>query len=345
MSNGYQIIVLKKLLTIVLFSVNVVGLWSFKFVACKRRIKYSPLKAIYSISMLSIGLCAYTFIGKASFFDHKQFFGSFTLRLALVTYAYSVLVSFAIAHLQQHWLARTIEMTYIKCVDIVATMDESFWKVDFSRYIIELMLKTIVYDIINGIISFNNMRNSSVLISTRPYLAIILMVPFIVGRFHVNIFYGVILAINVYMQKLNGYLIDIVTKAAYINATNSPRHKCFRMDRYCNFSDEIDKLSALYVKLVEATKLLNSIFSLTITFWNTTTFLICTVQFLYQFISIMELSQERKESTMTRHIFGNFIIFLLAFDLLTTTNACQRIVNSVSQVLGLVLVNWFIVFI
>lgn len=333
MSSRYQLIVLKKCLTLALFVVNFLGLWSFRFVGCKSRIKYSYIKAIHSIVIFSIGLCTYAIISKTTFAaDDTLFFGSFTLRLVLFIYGYAVLVSFAIAYLGQHWMTRKIEITYTKCMDVVDTMGNSFWPVDFSNYLIEMLFKAIIFDIFQGVVSFNNMTNSSVVIRSRPLLSIILLIPYFVGRFHTNIFFGALLAINVYMKKLNCYLTDIVSKAAYINGQNGAKNKCFRMDNYCYFSDEIDKLSDLYLKLVDATKSLNSIFSVAITFWNAITLLTLITQFLYQFASIIEMMQGKKEYTMMMWIFGYISILLSTLDLLATSNACQRIVNSVSPV-------------
>lgn len=320
-------------LTVALLMANFLGLWSFKFVRYKNHIQYSTIKAIYSISLFSIVLSLYGIIGAITFLRERDiFFGSFTLRLAVMIYTYSVLMSFAIAYLNQHWLSRKIEIAYIKCKDIVDAMSGSLWTVDFSSYLIEIILKTIVFDIINGMISYNNMIHSSVVLRSKPILTIVIILPVIVGRWHINMFHGAVLAINVYMRKLNCHLIDIVTKASYVNGEDGPTHKYFRMDNYCCFSDEIDKISALYFKIVDATKSLNSIFSMGITVWNITTILILTVQLLHQFISIIELNQEKTEvtsATLALYINGQISILLSSLDLLSTSNACQRIVNSV----------------
>lgn len=327
MSNRYQIIVLRKGLTVALFAVNIFGLWSFKFVHGKKSIKYSFVKAMYSIFLLCSVLCACATVGKMSFMeDGTIFYGSFTLRLVLVTYGYSVLVFFVVAYIDQHYWTREIETIYIKCKDIEDTMNNSFWNVNFSSYLVEMILKTVIYDIIFVVVAFNNMTNSSDVIKAKPFFTIILSMPLMLGRFHVNVFYGAILALSIYLKKLNGNLNYISNKAVDLNKNNRTNHN------YCYLSDEIDKLSTMYFKLADATKSLNSIFSLPLMLWNTTTLLSLTVQLLYQCVSMMELIQERKESTVMLYLFGYFSMLLSAIDLLTTTNACQRIANSVSLV-------------
>ncbi len=332
MSNGYQIILFKKCLTVSLFAINIFGLWSFKFVRRKQQIKYSFIKAFYSLTLLCIGMSAYGIIGMTAFDQGETiFFGSVTLKLVLYACGNTILVSFVIAYLGQHWSASKIELTYNKCMSIVDIMTDSFWSVDISFYILETIMKTIVFDTIHEFVSFNNIIHSSDAMRAKPVLALFLMLPDLASRMHVNMFYCSLVAINVYMKKLNGYLNDVVTKSAFITGQNSARHKYFKMDNYCCLSDEIDKLSSLYLKIVDATNSLNSIFAVAITFWNATTHMILVVQFLYQFIALMELIHERKESTVMLYAFGYFSILLSLVDLLTTSNACQRIVNSVSE--------------
>lgn len=253
MSNRYQIIVLQKGLTVALFAMNWLGLWSFRFVHSKRQIKYSGIKAFYSIFVLCVGLCAYNTIGKIAFHrdDDTIFFGSFTLKLVQLCYAYSILASFAGAYLEQHWFAKEIELTYIKCMDVVEAMRDFIWDVDLSSPIIEIILKTIVFDICHGVTTFNNISNSSDVIKAKPHLGYILIIPQILVRLHLNILYGTLVAINVYVTKLNGYLLHIVTRAASIAGQHSTKHQWLAMDSYCHFSDEIDKLSALYVQFLE----------------------------------------------------------------------------------------------
>lgn len=331
MSNRYQMIVLQKGLIAALCAMNWVGLWSFRFVGSKRQIEYSRIKAFYSIFVLCAGLCAYVIIGHFAFLrDDKTFFGSFTLRLVLIIYAYTILSSFAGAYLEQHWFAKEIELTYAKCMDVVDAMSNLTRDIDLSSHIVEIILKTIVFDFIHGVATFNNISNSSDLVKEKPYLGCILIMPQIMVRLHMNIFYGALVAINVYTTKLNDNLLHIVSRAASMAGQDRVKHKWLIMDSYCCFSDEIDKLSALYFKLVEATKSLNSIFAVALISWNLTTILILTVQSLHHFISIIELMEEKRETAKVIHLFGYLSIFLSTIDLLSTSNACQRIVNSVS---------------
>lgn len=331
MSNRYQTIVLQKGLSVALVAINFLGLFPFRYDRSIRQLKYSSVKGIYSIFVLCSGLCAYVIIGQMSYVQDNTLF-SFTLRLVLFMYAYSILVSFAIAYLNQHWFATEVEFSYNKWMDVVEAIGNSFRDVDYFVYFFEIILKTIVFDILHCYCLYNNMKSSSPVITAKPYFGFILMMPQIVTRLHINIFYGGILAISVYIKKLNVNLSDIVTRAASITGRNGAKHKWLRMDNYCYFSDEIDKLSVLYYKLVEATKSINSIFSVPLTVWNGTIFVIITLEFLYQFVAIIELAQGRKkDSTTVLHAIEYLSILLSIFDLLSTSNACQRLVDFVSR--------------
>lgn len=334
MSSRYQIMMLKRGLRIAFFVINLFGLWSFRFVHSKSQIKYSFLKATYSIFVLCLGLSSYAIIGSKAFLSDKKnnsFFGSFTLRLVVIVYAQSVLAAFIFTYLAQHLFAKDIENAYNKCKDIVDTMSRTFqnFNFDFSFYLLEMMLKAVILNIFHGIVSYNNMKRSSDLITTTPYLGMILMIPSTATRLHMNIFYGAALTINVYLKKINVCLIDTVTQADFMNAKNSESHKYIRMENYCNFSDEIDRLSALYLKLVQGTNALNSVFSIHLMFWNATILLTLIVQFLFQFITIIELIHKGDNAIMV-NMFGFFSISVSLIELLTTSYACKRITDAVN---------------
>lgn len=326
MSNRYQIFVLKGGLAITFFAIKLFGLWPFRFVNCKSQIQYSLLKALYSIFVLLFGTLSYTKIGSIVFSDGNHFFGSFTLRLVGTIYAQTVITSFVLTYLGQHWFAKDIVIAYSKCRDII--MNEIFENVDFSSYLPEIILKTIVIETLQAALSFTNMTNASQLINARPYLAIILMMPSIVVKFHTNIFYVAVVAINVYIKKLNCCLLDIGSKIDCMNEENI-KNKCLQVINYCKFSDEIDKLSLLYLKLVQGTKALNTSFSIQIILWNTTLLFALTLQYLYQFITIIEIIHDPNETVLIIIFIGFTAILISLIDLFVTTYACQRIVNTV----------------
>lgn len=192
----------------------------------------------------------------------------------------------------------------------------------------EIILKTTMFEILQEVVAFNNISTSSELLISKPYLAFVFIAPSVVVRFYTNLIYGTLLVISVYMKQLNSYLVDIMTRADYVNGLNTGRKKRVWMDKYYDFSDQIDKLSVTYVQLVQTTKTLNSIFSIQIAFWNVTIIITLTVQFLFQFITIRELIHKGYEATML-NMFALLAILLSIFDLLTISNAGERIVNAV----------------
>lgn len=330
MSSNYQIWVLKKCLALAFFTIKFIGLWPFRFVVAKGQIKYSIFRAIYSIFVLCVVITLYTIIGTISINgDENPFFGSFTLRLVITIYAQSLLVSFILTYLGQHWFATEMEIAYRKCKDIVDAMNNAFRNGDHSNYLFEIILKTIVVEILQGIVVYNNMTRSSDLMKSNVYIAIILMTPATVVRFHMNIFYVLVLTMNVYMKNLNCCLVDILAKAEYMDGLTGGKHKYLRMDNYCYFSDEIDKLTALYSKLVQGSKAFNSIFNVPIIFWNATILLTLTIQFLFQFVTIIELINKQEETVFMLNLFGILGISISCFDLMSTSYVCQRIITTV----------------
>ncbi|KAJ6643826.1 hypothetical protein Bhyg_08791, partial [Pseudolycoriella hygida] len=57
-------------------------------------------------------------------------------------------------------------------------------------------------------------------------------------------------------------------------------------------------------------------------------FLILSIQFLYQFTSIIELIRGKNDSAYLLNFFGLFSITLSIIEVLSTSNASQRIVDS-----------------
>lgn len=320
MSKRYQTVFLKGGLAIAIFLINLFGLWSFRFVHCKSQIQYSRCKALYSICVLVLGMCTYSIIGSIAFSDEKEFFGSFTLRLMVTVYAQSVLVSFLFAYLAQLWFEKDIAIAYNEYKNIM--MNQSLSSVDFGNYLPEIILKTIVIEIAQAAVAFNNMTMSSELLVSRPYLTVILMLPPIAVHLHLNIFYIAVVAIDIYIKNLNSSLVDIGSKIDYINGEST-------MYNYCYFSDEIDKISASYFKLVQATKDLNKFFSIHITLWNVSVLLSLTLLYLFQFMTIIELMFNTNETAYKQNMFSILAIIISSIDLIITSYNCQRIVNAV----------------
>lgn len=316
--------ILKGTLAVALFTFNVVGLWPFRLSNCKRKIEYSSIKATYSILIFLFGTVSYQIVGSMMFNGSSElFFGSFTLRLILMLYSQSVWISFIFAYLSQHWFANEIQNVYAKCVDIVDTMNNSsFRDIDLSIYFFEMTMRSIITDIVQVVV-FSYIFSST---GTQTYVTFILVFPSLAVRLHMNVFYGIVLAINVYISKLNCRLAEILAKVTY-----DTRHKHLKMVNYCYCSDELDKLTALYVKLAQATKSINSIFSIHLALWNATIVLTLTLRFFALTISIIEIILNRSEVAFMLNLNGCIFTVVILFDLFSMSYACQRINNSVIQ--------------
>lgn len=330
MSSNYQMWILRKCLSFAFLTLNFIGLWPFRFVCCKKKIEYSYFRAVYSIFILCLITFLYTTFGTNAMNNNQnQFFGSFTLMLMVTIYAQSLLVSFVFTYVGQHWFATEMEIAYGKCKDIADEFERTFWNEDLSRYLFEIILKTIVVEVIQVVILYSNMIKSSHLMKSKIYIAIILLIPATVIRFHMNIFYVSVLTMNVFMKKLNCCLVDVLMKAEYMSKLASAKNKYLKMNNYCHISEEVDKLTALYDKLVQGSKAFNSIFNIPIMLWNVSILLTLTIQLLFQFVTIMELIHKQQETVFILNIFGIVGILISCFDLWSTSYVCQRIVNAV----------------
>lgn len=324
MLTNYQLLAFKKLLSFFLFAANIFGLLPFSFVSSNRHIKYSFLKAFYSVFALCFGSTSYWIIGSHVFgIISKSYFNSFTLKLVTSIHGYSVLIIFLFVYIGPHINSRKIEITYSKCKEIVDVMNEFFKqkRIRFWIYILDIIVKTVVIDIIVVLLSLQSYYRSTNIMTTKFYFLFLL--PPIAVRLHLNLFYGALLVFNVYFKKLNESLNDIVTKAKIIGSHNH------LMEKSCDLSDEVDAIAILYFRLSEAVKLINSIFSVNNTVGHALIVLGLTIQSLLLFLGIKELIRLGSDFIIFHSIVGFFFILLSSYDLLTTAYAAERLVKEV----------------
>lgn len=329
MNNSFQIAILRRGLTLTFFVVNLLGLWPFRFVQRNRQIKYSSIKAIYSVCLLFGGLITFQVIGAMTFDVHqKGFFGSDTLRFVLLIYSQSIVISFLFAYLGVHWFAREIENVYIKWVDLASEMGDSICDINFWGVIFKIVVRTVAVEIVQAVGSYTYVANSestTEILASMPYLMSLLLLPQCVVRLQMNIFYCIVVAIEVFNRIINARLSKIVK-----NVTESAGYRHIAMCNYCHCSDALDRLSTLQLKLTQATMSVNSIFSIHIVLWTMTIIVTLTVQLLNQVISIVELTY-LNENVLIFNVYGILSIILSSFDHLSISNACQQINDSVNK--------------
>lgn len=328
MSIKREQIVVKKAFQITFFIANILGLWPFSFV--NHQVKYTYCKAIYSIVVFSIGMCIYLIIGGYVFngIHDQHSFGSFTLKFMSFVYVASMITFYALIYFGQHKNSKNIEIAYVKCKEIFGETFSS--QSDFSNYIIAFVVKTIVFEFVNSILVLKNIALVSLTIDY-IVLGVILLIPPITYRLYMNVFYGYTLVLTVLFKEVNEALHNIASEVAIIHLEHNVknRNKNILMKKFCELSDKVDNLYTLYFRMTDATKLINSIFSVNIMLWSAMVILFLTIQFLFQFIVILELQKQQNEFVHFHNILGYVTILLLAYDYFSTAYACERLVNQV----------------
>lgn len=321
---NFQVIVLKKLASFFLFAVNIFGLWPFRFVQRNRRIKYTYLGAIYSALVLCLGSSTHWIVGEYIFrIIRKKHFNSFTLKSVTSCHGYSLLTIFLFVYIGLHLNARKIEIAYRKCKEIFDVMNEFYsrQRIGIWIYLLDIVVKTVVFDFIMSILSLQSYNHSTNIMQHKIFL--LLLLPPIAVRLHLNIFYGALLIIEAYLKMLNGSLNDIVTKAKIVH-----RSKNRLMGKF--LSDQVDEIAIIYFRLTEATKSINAIFSVNITIGLALHLITLTIQSLVIFVEIKELLRQGTDLiTLENILFGCCSLFLTFYDAFTTAYAAERLVREV----------------
>lgn len=334
MNIKYQRQVLKKALSLSLLAVNIFGLWPYIFIQKNRRLKYSYLKAVYSAFVLCLGLSTYMIIGPYMFTEirEKHFFDSFTLKLVTTVYAILILMSFLLVYVGILTNSKKVQITYIECKEIVDAMNETFRNENTVvwRYLLEILLKTVIFDFIEGFLSLQNYSISTAMPSK---LYVVLLFPPIAVRLHMNTFYCALLVFSFYFRQINIMLNEIVSEAKIFRYRSTSKSQWIWMEKHCELSEQIDNLSILYFRLAKAVTSINSIFSVTITMWYIINVIGLTIQWLLQFVTIIELIQQGKYSVYLQNIFGFSLIVLTTFDIFITSYACERLLREVCNLI------------
>lgn len=123
-------------------------------------------------------------------------------------------------------------------------------------------------------------------------------------------------------------------KAAYkVQHKHKNNNKFHPMTKYCYLSDEIDELSILYYKVIQATRAFNSVFSIQMSLWMFSQLVILLLQNFHQYVGIVQLIMHPSTFLVIQNlsIFG--AIFLTSYDIFSTCYACDTLLNEVSRII------------
>lgn len=331
MSNKSQIKILKNILAVTYFVAQVLGLWPFNINMSSRCIKYNFFKLIYSIVLPFIVLYSYYTFGILTLSASRStnVLHSSIMEILPDFYCIIIMLSYILLCVGQHLKFEILKMVFLKCVEIVDLLQKYPNRSDSLRkYFVNFFVKTVVVDIFNLLVLYYNLSRSSKVISFHPYLPLILYSPLMIVRFYENIFYGGVMILDIIFKQLNKNLLGIVTMEK-----SSEIQRRTNVGKFCQLSDELDKLSELHFKLSEATKVFNSIFDVQLLLWMVVEIAGLIMRCFYQYISIVSLLENSHEN-YGLVVWQNFVTLVITsltwVEILWTSHACESLANEVS---------------
>lgn len=326
MTTKHQYIVLKKYLTFTYFFMKFFGFWVYKTDNLNRHIRYNIFRVTYSIFFSSFLLCGYITLGR-DFVNtiNKSYFVSFAFQSVFFLHTNIILISYIALYVGQYFEFRKRQCAYAKCKEVLDLLKYyQFKRVNIKKYIVLFFIKTIVVDTFILIVLLMGWFANGF---SQIYLLAFTYLPIIIVRFYTNLFYGGILIIEVSFKQLNTNLDRILLKARLSFKRNTGKERFYSKRKYGELTDELDALSIVYVKTLQATKAFNSVFSSQILFWIIDGLLVLVMRCFYQYIAIVELLNGCSRFVRIIRLF--VVIFLAIFDLVSTSAACESVVTQV----------------
>lgn len=332
MSNKKQIKVLNNILAVINVVIRLFGFWPYNIDITTHRIKYNLFKFIYSIVLPLILLYIYFSFGVVvlSRAVSSNFIKSKIFNFLIDFHSVIVIFSYTSLYVGQHFKFGIAKSVYFQCVEVIELV-KSFpdQTVDFKKYFVKLFIKTTIFDLFNLLIVWYNLNRSSNVLIAHPYLPLILYTPVMAVRLYENIFYCGVSFLNIVFEQLNKNLLKIVS----IKTTN---HRSINVVRYCQLSDQLDKLAKLHFKLSEITKAFNSIFDIQLLFYIAVQLAGLMIRCFYQYIGIVNLLNSHENNELI--VWQNFITLVISLstwiELLWTTYACESLATEVNMCNG-----------
>lgn len=331
MSNRQQYIA-NKIIVSTYFVVQLLGFWPYKSVI-KTQIEHSFYGVIYSVVVPILMLYAYVSFGSDAYSGtttSNATFSSWTLQLVVLLYSYIVIVSYVFLYIGQHLIFRKTKLAYYKCKRVADCMKGFQRKfVDIKLNIANALFKTIIYDLLHFALFYYNLSLVTDKNELRFYAAIFVYLPVFAIRLHANVFYEGMLIANVFFKQLNYAIKDILSSIDTIGTLQSGQNRVLYVDELNRLNCEFEKVSMIYIEVVDATRSFNAIFGFQNVLWITMQLLILIIQNFYQFVAIVELIVKNESSLANQSIAIFGAIILSSYEVLSTTHACNTVVTEV----------------
>lgn len=331
MSMEYELKILRKTLIVIYFLTQILGLWTYDVNKDTLHIKNNPFKLIYSTILPCVILFNYWKFGIAILaspgeVDAKILIHSKILGVAAALYSVIIIVCYVTLYVQQHLTFRKRKSVIVKMVSVVELLKSlPTGRANLKRTLVKFFFKGIGFHVFNFLVLYFNLSRSGHLLDSYPYLPLFLYGPLLAVRFYENIFYGGILLLHATFKRINDILVTITRR-------NSRVYKKRNMEKYCQLSDELDKLSNFHSKLSETTKGFNSIFDIQVGLWMTLQLGGLIMRCFFQYVDIVNLLNNdlHNDHNMILQNVVNLVILMLTWvELFLTSDACDMLTTEV----------------
>ncbi len=315
----------------IFFAAQLFGLWPYTIDATTHHIKYNRLKLIYSIVLPAIIVYCHETFGVEVLASSRSsnVVPSETMNVTVQLYGMITLASFTQLYVGQHLQFGSLKSVYLKFFDVVDILKTIFTEsTKLGPYYVKFFIKTIFFDIFNLLALWHNLKKSSDVTTTHPYLPLVLHIPAMIVKLYENIFYGGILIFHVVLKLINKKLVKMMTTIETCKLCRKSN-----IETYCQLSDEMDKLSNFYLKLSETIKAFNSIFDIHVSFFMAQQLSALLIRCFYQYVEIVFLLNSHGNYGFL--VSQNFITFVVTMtswtEILLTSSACESLVAEVTH--------------
>lgn len=332
MSTSFQHKIFETCLAVTFFFVKAFGFWLYKIDHRNRTIKYNFVRIAYSICFSCFLVAGYFAVGREFVYaTNRKLFVSFAFQSIFSLHTYIIVISCVSLYLNQYREYEKRQFAYEKCREVIDSLKFYHFKMlDNRKYLVLYIIKAVVIDVFVFITLWFNWRIIGVTSSfSQLYLLAFTFLPLMILRFYTNLFYGGILIIEATFKRFNQNLNDIVLQARLLYTKNGGKSKLNSLLKYCELSEEIERLSRLHAKLIEATTAFNSIFSVQMVLSVISLLLTLVLRCFYQYIAIVEVITKNGSAELYRCFFMCCVIFTASYDLYSTSDACESLVTQV----------------
>lgn len=291
-------------------------------------LKLLPLAVIFSV-IASLAL------GTPAFKTQDITWHSVAANLLVVFYGFSFITCFFSTYIDQHYRLKSIEALIERCRRLAALRISKYFIIEEFAYVKLLLLYTLKSKVIMIFTAYS--------IIIRMYVTSIMSGFAVLSFFAINyvisivpnIFFGIVLIAYYLFKQINIKVKRISEAAITLNTLRPDLTLHFRMQRFCELSDQLDEMALLHLDLCTLMNAINSVTSIQVTSHLTIKFMSLLVQlfFVYIYVSVWIQQEGGRQFPITMFVTGIQTAILNAFELTLLVQACHIMVEEVTYCL------------